>query len=126
MNERRKFQRVLEEVEVTITVQSSPEAPDMEGKVFPFKSVDISLGGLKLWVDIPVPIGASLELDIVFDHTPEKYRHTGNVAWVWVGEGLIEWHNIGIEFDELESPQFEAWESAVLVLLEMKQSDELI
>jgi hypothetical protein len=123
MQERRSHPRVQQAAIVTVIVQSAPETPDLEGKVFPCRLKDVSLGGIKLWVDVPVPIGALLELEIVFNHSPERYHHTGNVVWVWEGEGLTDWQNVGIKFNISAYQQFNIWESAISRLLETNRTN---
>jgi hypothetical protein len=112
MQERRNHPRAQEKADVTVRVQSSPDARDLEGRVFSCHSIDVSLRGLKLWVNIPVPIGAILELEIVFDHLSTRFQHMGNVVWLWTDEGLTDWHNIGIKFNTSANPQFDSWRSA--------------
>lgn len=80
-------------------------------------------GGIKLWVDFPVPIDALLELEIVFNHSPEKYQHAGNVVWAWDGEGLTDWHYIGIKFNTIKNMQFDTWGSVVSKLLKMSKEE---
>ncbi len=72
-----------------------------------------------MWVDFPVPIGAILEMEVVFNHSPEKYQHAGNVVWAWDGEGLTDWHNIGIKFNSIKNMQFDTWGSTISKLLKM-------
>ena len=123
MQERRNHPRVEQAAIVTVIVQSAHESPDLEGKVFPCRLTDVSLGGIKLWVDVPVPIDALLELEIVFNHSSERYHHTGCVVWVWEGEGLTDWHNIGIKFNISEYQQFNIWESVISKLLETNKAN---
>lgn len=121
MHERRNHPRIRETAVVTVIVDSAPEAPELEGKVFPCRLQDISIGGMKLWVDVPVPVGATVELEIVFNHSSEKYRQFGMVVWAWGGEGLTEWHNIGVRFETLPGMEFISWEA---VLSELAESGE--
>jgi hypothetical protein len=123
MQERRKHPRIQEKADVTVRIQSSPDAQNLEGRIFSCHSIDISLRGLKLWVNIPVPIGALLELEIVFNNLSTRFQHVGNVVWTWADEGLTDWYNIGIHFNTLANPQFDSWGSAVLKLLEKKKPD---
>jgi len=123
MQERRNSPRVQQAAIVTVIVQSAPESPDLEGKVFPCRLTDVSLGGVKLWVDDPIPVGALLELEIVLNNTSERYHHTGYVAWVWDGEGLTDWHNVGIKFNMSAYQQFNIWESVITGLLETNKTN---
>ena len=143
MDDHRKFPRVQEEADVTVCIQSSPEALDLEGRIFscnsydvslggvmlvvdipvPVGSLDVTLGGVMLVVDIPVPVGSLLELEIVFNHSSERYWHIGNVVWVGEVEGSPDWYHIGIRFDTAKNPQFSSWQSAVSKLIEKSKED---
>ena len=123
MHERRNHPRLQKAAVVTVIVRSAPEATDLEGRIFPCRLQDVSLGGVKLWVDIPVPVGVLVELEIVFGHSSEIYQHAGTVVWVWGGEGLTEWHNIGIRFNTLSSLQFSSWESVLSELFRKCYTD---
>ena len=118
MQERRSHPRIAETAVVTVIVKSAPEAPELEGKVFPCRLQDISTGGMKLWVDIPVPVGATVELEIVFNRSPETFRQLGMVVWAWGGEGLTEWHNIGVRFETSPGMEFLSWEAMLSKLAE--------
>ena len=118
MDDHRKFSRAQEKADVSVRVQSSPEASELEDRVFSCRSFDVSLGGIMLWVDIPVPVGSLLELEIVFNHSSDRYWHVGNVVWVGEVEGSPYRYHIGIRFDTVENLQFSSWQSAVSKLLE--------
>ncbi|MFQ5661590.1 MAG: PilZ domain-containing protein [Gammaproteobacteria bacterium] len=125
MSNRRKQTRAPEKADVTVKVLSATEATELEGKVFPFHSKDISLGGLQLHVNVPVPVGARLELEITLENSPEVYRHTGNVMWddEWSGGGDENKarHKIGVQFNTLDNLQFNAWREAIKILLDKHQ-----
>ena len=98
MKEHRRDPRAEEYADVSIKIQSAPEARGLEGKVFRSYSEDVSLCGMRLDVDMPVPIGALLELDIVLHNSPKKYHHLGNVVWAdVVDDDNLEY---SIEFGE--------------------------
>jgi hypothetical protein len=101
-------------------IKSSPEALDLVGRIFSCHTKDVSLGGIKLFVDIDIPCGAILELEIIFSNSPERYWLIGNVIWCdeYVDESLEgDWYNIGVSFDVAENPQFSSWGEAILELL---------
>ena len=117
MYEHRNDPRVEEHADVYVKVQSAPEIRDLEGKVFPFHSEDVSMYGLRLDVDIPVPIGALLELEIKLHNSSMKYRHIGNVVWAdAMADDDAEqgyWHDMGISLQAQSNPQFDSWCTAV-------------
>ena len=117
MEEQRKSPRAQEKADVTVRVQSSPEALDLAGRIFSCHSTDVCLEGIKMSIDTDIPANPLLELVIIFSDSPERFLQIGNVVWVGEVEGSSDWHHIGIKFDTAENPQFSSWIEAVLKLL---------
>ena len=117
MSEHRRNPRIDEHADVAIRIRTAPEAQGLVGKVFPSHSEDVSLSGMRLDVDIPVPIGALLELDVVLHNSPKKFKHLGNVVWAnVVDDDNLEsgcGYEMGIMFHLVSNPQFDSWISAV-------------
>ena len=117
MDEQRSDQRIEVPSDVYVKVLSASEARDLEGKVFPFHSEDVSLYGLRLEVDIPVPIGALLGLEIKLLNSSIKFRHMGNVVWA----GAVDndnaeqgyWHKIGVKLQPHSNLQVDSWSAAI-------------
>ena len=117
MNEHRRDPRIKEHADVSVKIQSAPEVRDIEGRVFPFHSEDVSLHGIKMSVDIPVPIGVLLELEIMLHNSSMKYRFLGSVVWAdAVDDDNLEhdcWHKIGISLHTQANPQFDSWATSI-------------
>ncbi len=100
--EKRKAPRLEEKNRVTVTVLSSPEAPEIESKSFYCWTHDLSEGGLKFAVHTHVPIGALLKLEVVFlGGSKDGFLHNGNVMWEqeFNEEGIVSnW--LGVKFTE--------------------------
>ena len=113
MNEHRRDPRAEEHADVSIKIQSAPEARGLEGKVFRSYSEDVSLYGMRLDVDIPVPVGALLELEIMLHNSPMKYQHLCNVIWTdVVDDDDVEYgceHEMGVMLHIESNPQFDSW-----------------
>jgi hypothetical protein len=121
MNDKRKNRRVPEKADVTIIVKSAPQARDLEGRIFPSSSVDISLSGLQLTVETDVPVGAGLELKVMFSHLTLEYWHRGVVIWndKHTADSNAEAdHTIGIKIDTMEEGRFYSWYSAIKELFD--------
>jgi len=112
MQERRLRPRITEAVGITVKIQSAPQARNLEGKDLLFNSEDISLEGLQLSVETPVPVGALLEFKIIFNDSPINYWHTGNVVWNDASS-----KKIGVKFNITENPQYTLWKDAVSKLI---------
>ena len=116
MSEKRQNPRISEIADVTIVVKSAPQALDLEGRIFPSSSIDISLSGLQLTVNTAVPVGAKLQIKVMFSHMTLEYWHSGEVIWndkYDADTPDTAEHTIGIRIDALENGRFFAWYSAV-------------
>lgn len=121
MTELRQNPRIPEQAEISVRIESAPEMKDLEGRVFNSNSVDISLGGLQMQVEFPVPVGAALELKVTFHDSAKTYRHKGLVIWddELDPRGIQPpMHKVGVQFNTLDNPQFFAWRAAISELLD--------
>ncbi len=101
ISDQRVHPRLEERNRVTVTVLSSPEAPEIERKSFYCWTHDLSVGGLKFCVHSHVPMGAILKLEVVFTEPIEIFRHIGQVMWEqeFEEEGILSsW--LGVKFTE--------------------------
>jgi hypothetical protein len=122
MHERRRDPRIHISTDVTVSIQSAPDATEIQGRVFTSRSIDISLHGLQLRTDLSIPVDSQLELNFVFDNPRRSFLHKGKVIWNRKCESEYpeagSLHKIGISLSE---PQDEgennAWQVAVLELL---------
>ena len=121
MSERRREPRIDIKGEVTVRIQSASDVPDMEGQIYPSRINDVSFGGLQLHLDSDIPIGTELSLEIIFNHSPEKFWHIGKVMWKLEvtddSTGQKPYYKIGIMFEEFDNPQHDAWISEVVNFL---------
>ncbi len=121
MQEYRNDPRVQEDADVIVKIQSSPGAHELEGRVIPCHSTDVSTSGMQLSVETDAPVGTLLELEIMFSQTQHKFRHMGNVVWNREAKNDSRFNDrnrhIGIRFDTASNPQFQSWRSQVADLL---------
>src|SRR3990172_2215542 len=121
MTELRQNPRIPERAEISVRIEYAPEMKDLEGRVFNSNSVDLSLGGLQMLVEFPVPVGAALELKVTFHDSAKTYRHKGLVIWDDEMDPLgpqQPMHKAGVQFNTLDNPQFFAWRAAISELLD--------
>jgi PilZ domain len=114
MNEHRREPRIEEQADVSICIRTAPDAIDLEGKVFPSQSEDISMNGMKLSIDALVPIGAILNLEVMLRNSPIKYEMIANV--VWADEEHIEDKaelEMGVILNIQSNSQLALWNAAV-------------
>jgi hypothetical protein len=120
MQEQRIDPRIRRFADVLVKFQSSPMTRQLEGRAYPSHSLDVSLHGMRLEVDAPVPVGALLELEVRLSPRSGRYRHVGNVVWsdaIDDDDGDAEMpgslHDVGIRFHTHSNPQFSSWAQAV-------------
>lgn len=123
MRNRREYPRIPKEANVNVKIQSAPNYPVLEGKSLSCKTEDVSFNGLRLCVDTFLPINTFLEMAIVFeDIEGDIYRHTGTVVWVKEKSVLnieeARLFNVGILLKNPSNPQFNAWKTKILKMLE--------
>ena len=98
--EKRQAPRLEERNRVTATVLVSPQAPQIEHCSFHCWSCDLSETGLKFVVHTEVPIGTTLEIEVVFLDSPDnRFKHIGKVMWQqeFDEEGII-YNWLGVQF----------------------------
>ena len=109
MDDNRRHQRLPEENRVAVTVVSAKDAPEMENQTFFCPTEDLSAGGLKLSVPVPLPIGAVLELRVAILRPLRSFMHVGDVRWSQKQEGRFP-YVIGVKFTKLEGSNRVLWE----------------
>ena len=118
MSESRKEPRIEEHADVSIRVRTAPEATNLEGKVFPSHSEDISMSGMKLCVDMPVPVGAVLDLEVMLKNSPLTYEMIANVIWADSNDDEESESNgeVGVILNINSNSQKASWNAAVAEL----------
>lgn len=81
MRNRRREPRVNVDGKITVKIHAAPELRNLEGQIFPSHATDVSFGGLQIHLEIDIPIGTLLGLEIVLADSPMKYWHLGKVMW---------------------------------------------
>lgn len=115
MNEHRSEPRTEEQADVSIWVRTAPDAVDLEGKVFPSQSEDISMSGMKLSIDTPVPVGAILDLEVMLSNSPIKYEMIANVVWADTAGHVDKdsTNEVGVILNIQSNSQLASWNAAV-------------
>jgi PilZ domain len=123
MDELRKFTRVHVKADVKVTIRSAPGTNDLEGQTFQFRSIDASYEGMQLHLDIDIPTGSLLILEITFTDEPEKkYTNEGYVVWKIERTDDDEKkpsYTIGVQFNVYANPYYNDWTTAISRRLEV-------
>jgi len=126
MSDHRKDPRVQENADVMIHIESAPGIPELEGKLYPAKTIDLSLRGLRLLVDSPVPAGTRLELKVIVGQQPSGFSHAGIVKWdhmVLDEKEENQFHTIGIQLETNAGEIFDSWRETVFSLYKGHDAD---
>lgn len=113
MRERRSSKRVFEDAQVAVTVLAAEDAPQLVNKTFFCPTENLSITGLRLSVQVPVPVGSLLELRIAFSGPLRSFRHTGRVVWIRKDDDGRLTHALGIEFTHVASELEDAWRDMI-------------
>jgi Tfp pilus assembly protein PilZ len=113
MNENRREPRSEEQADVSVKIASAPDVQNLEGKIFKSQSEDVSLGGMKLNIDTPIPVGAHLDLEVILNNTPEKFQLSANVVWADSTDLEATGHDMGVILNIESNSQFESWSNAI-------------
>jgi hypothetical protein len=120
--EKRRLPRLEECDKVTVTVLSSPNAPQIEHKKFHCWTQDLSEGGLKFKAHSYVPIGTTVNVEVLFLSDSVVFRHLGRVVWEREvnEEGLLV-SELGVKFTKIigGEDQLESWKEAIKSKLEL-------
>lgn len=81
MKDRRKHPRWQVERSLRIRILRAARADALAGQVFWCTSRDISLEGIRLCCEKPIPVGTLLELSIIVDDLPSEFLQEGRVQW---------------------------------------------
>jgi PilZ domain-containing protein len=112
MSDNRREPRSEEQADVSIRIQSAPDAQDLVGKIFKSQSEDVSLSGMKLSLDSHVPIGALLILEVVLNNSDIKYELVAKVVWSDDADDGSE-REMGVILHIETNPQSDSWNNAI-------------
>ncbi len=113
MNESRREPRSQEQADVSVKIESAPDAQNLEGKIYQSQSEDVSLSGMKLNLDSPVPVGAQLDLEVILSNSQERFNLSANVVWADSTDLEATGHDMGVILNIESNTQQETWSSAI-------------
>lgn len=79
--ERRYNRRRSRDERLLIQIVSADAAPELAGATLPARTCDVSSGGLGLWLERELAVGARLELWVNVTSVPGKFFLCGEVRW---------------------------------------------
>jgi Tfp pilus assembly protein PilZ len=118
--DRRQHSRQSRDERVVVQIVSSTRDTLPPGTVVRCSTKDVSVSGLRIQLDQPVPEGFLLELWIEVSNHPTKFYLAGEVKWCQeLDEGKR--YLVGVELKEADTDDFKQWQE----VLAEKSSDAL-
>lgn len=112
MDDRRIDTRLHAREIASLTLVSSPGAPELETQTFHGITRDVSNGGLGLRLHANVPIGSRISVKLRSSDPKGLYRRVGSVVWKEdVQDDIVLSHQLGIRFSPNGPDDEKAWKS---------------
>lgn len=109
MSEQRREPRQNSYEDVYLEIITEGAAGDVVQKVISCKTVDISVGGIKLFMNHSAPVGTIMNMCVLFGGEPQqKYNLTTEIRWIHTAADP-GWFFAGFEIYENELSDYEAW-----------------
>lgn len=108
--------------DASVTIESAPGIGELDGRRFSCRTEDISLRGVRLVLDLMLPVNAAVQLKVTLGGDAHMFQHSGRVAWCRpadTGESAESGrYNAGIEFTTPPGPGMDEWRNALFGLFE--------
>lgn len=108
MSEQRREHRQSSYEDVYLEILTEGAAGDVVQKVITCKTVDISIGGIKLFIDHFAPVGTIMNMCVLLGESQQKFNLTTELRWIMTAADP-GWFFAGFEIYENELSDYEAW-----------------
>jgi len=108
--DRRKHQRIHIERAIFVEVDNPNSRTESGNQIMRCETVDVSVGGLKIWVPEPVEEGATLNIAAPMEDWKENLELSGKAMWVTAGDEADRggfW--VGLELMDSSREDMEKW-----------------
>jgi Tfp pilus assembly protein PilZ len=106
--DRRKHQRIEVVRAIFIEVVQRGNRTESGNTIIRCETVDISMGGLKIYVPQAIPQGSRLNIAVPMDDWKENLELVGDAVWVRpAGDGRGFW--VGLELHDTDRDGMERW-----------------
>ncbi|MCB1854439.1 MAG: PilZ domain-containing protein [Halieaceae bacterium] len=110
--ERRKHPRIDVSWAIYIEVVGRGSRTEADNVIVRCETVDVSVGGLKIWVPEPIPQGSQLNIAVPMDDWKENLELAGRVMWSRAADdGKGFW--LGLELEDSSHDDMRKWYEAV-------------
>lgn len=108
--DRRKHQRIHIERAIFVEVDNPNSRTESGNQIMRCETVDVSVGGLKIWVPEPVDEGATLNIAAPMEDWKENLELSGKAMWVTaVDEADRGGFWVGLELMDSSREDMEKW-----------------
>jgi len=106
--DRRKHQRIEVVRAIFIEVVSRRRRPESENTIIRCETVDVSVGGLKIYVSQPIAQGSRLNIAVPMEGWKENLELVGEAMWIKPAEGSQGFW-VGLELRDSSRDNMEKW-----------------
>jgi len=107
-NDRRRHPRFNVRKVIYIEVVDRHSRSEADSTIVRCNTVDISLGGLRIWVQEPLPDGCQVNIAVPADEWKENLELVGKVMWVREADDNAGFW-VGLELEDTSRENMEAW-----------------
>ncbi|NQX88236.1 MAG: PilZ domain-containing protein [Halioglobus sp.] len=106
--ERRQHERIEFAQAIYIEIVSRRRRPESNNRILRCETVNVSVGGLQLFVPEPVPAGSKLHLAVPLQNGRNNLELTGLAVWVTPAKDNAGcW--LGLQLDDSDKESMEKW-----------------
>ncbi len=106
--ERRQHERIEYAQAIYIEIASRRRRSEASSTIIRCETVDVSVGGLKVYVPQPIPAGSRLNIAVPLSSGRENLELTGEAVWMSHAENSNGcW--VGLQLDDSDRDSMEKW-----------------
>jgi hypothetical protein len=106
--DRRKHQRVEVVQAIFIEVVRRRSKSESENTIIRCETADVSVGGLKIYVQQPIAQGSRLNIAVPMDGGKENLELAGEAMWIKPADG-VEGYWVGLDLRDSNRDNMEKW-----------------
>ena len=107
-SDRRKHERINVEKAIYVEVVGRGSRSEADNTIFRCETVDISVSGLKIWVQTAIPQGSKLNIAAPLDDWQENLELVGKVMWLREADNARGYW-VGLELEDTGRENMERW-----------------
>lgn len=121
-HERRKHPRVSVERAIYVEVVGRDSLTEADNPIIRCETLDISMGGLRIWIPEPIAEGATLNIAAPMEDWKENLELVGQAMWVRRAEDN-QGYWVGLELKDSSREDMERWFKVVIRLSRRQSAD---